>query len=151
MPHFAKSDTTRSPFGKNVYWRSTQDLKYESYTFGKALIPTTTVDSDVLKIAQSGTVIAKATSGADIGKVGVYQATTPSDGRQTAANIVGVLDTFLPWELNERDAEVAVCYEGTLVQAWCFEWNAAGAQVALGTTTRDAITARQDGIQLTFK
>ena len=95
--------------------------------------------------------IAKATSGAGAGMVGVYQATTPTDGRQTAANIVGVADTFLPWELLERNANVAVAYEATVVQAWCFEYNAAGAEVALTNATRDAITARQDGIQLTFK
>lgn len=149
--HFAKSDTVRSPFGKNQYLRSTQDVKLESYTFWNGGIPTKTIDGDVQKILQPGTVIAKATSGAGAGMVGVYQATTPTDGRQTAANIVGVADTFLPWELLERNANIAVAYEATVVQAWCFEYNAAGAEVALSTTTRDAITARQDGIQLTFK
>lgn len=148
--HFAKSDTTRTPFGKNVYWRSTQDLKYESATFGKALIPSETIDGDTQKVAQPGTVIARATSGADIGKVGVYQPTTPTDGRQTAANILGVLDTFLPWELLERDANVAFCYEGTVVQAWCFEYNAAGARIALTNATRDAILALPN-VELKFK
>lgn len=149
--HFAKSDTVRSPFGKNQYLRSTQDVKLESYTFWNGGIPTKTIDGDVLKVLQPGTVIAKATSGTGSGMVGVYQATTPADGRQTTANIVGLADTFLPWELLERNANIAVAYEATVVQAWCFEYNAAGAEVALGTTTRDAITARQDGIQLTFK
>jgi len=148
--HFAKSDTVRSPFGKNQYLRSTQDVKYESYTFGKALIPSVTIDGDVQKVLQPGTVIAKATSGADSGKVGVYQATTPTDGRQTAANIVGVVDTFLAWELLERDANVAVAYEATVVQAWCFEYNAAGAAIALTNATRDAILALPN-VELKFK
>lgn len=148
--HFAKSDTVRSSFGKNQYLRSTQDVKYESYTFGKSLIPSVTIDGDAQKILQPGTVIAKATSGADSGKVGVYQVTTPTDGRQTAANIVGVVDTFLPWELLERDANVAVAYEGTVVQAWCFEYNAAGAAIALTNTTRDAILALPN-VELKFK
>ena len=83
--------------------------------------------------------------------VGVYQPTTPTDGRQLTANILGVNDTFLPWELLERNANVAVVYEATVVQAWCFEYNAAGAAIALTNTTRDAIVARRDGILLTFK
>ena len=149
MPHFAKSDTVRTPFGKNQYLRSTQDVKYESYTMSKAGAPAVTIDGDSLKIVQPGTVIAKITSTAESGKVGVYQAGA-ADGRQTAANIVGVLDTFLPWELNERDAEVAVAYEGTVVQAWCFEWTATPAAVALTNTTRDAILALPN-VALLFK
>ena len=149
MPHFAKSDTIRSPFGKNQYLRSTQDVKYESYTMSKAAMPSMTVDGDVLKIAQPGTVIAKITSTAESGKVGVFQ-TGAADGRQTAANVVGVLDTFLPWELMERDAEVSVAYEGTVVQAWCFEWTAGPAQVALTNATRDAILALPN-VALLFK
>jgi len=133
MAHFAKTDTTRTPFGKNQYLRSTQDVKYESYTFGKNMVPSVTIDGDVQKVVQPGTVIAKATAAAgnDLNKVGVYQATTPTDGRQTVGNIVGILDTFLPWELLERDADVSVAYEGAVVQAWCFEYNAAGAPIAL--------------------
>jgi hypothetical protein len=139
MAHFAKADTVRSPFGKNQYLRSTQDVKYESYTFGKNMVPSITIDGDTQKVVQPGTVIAKATAaaGADQNKVGVYQATTPTDGRQTAANIVGILDTFLPWELLERDADVSVAYEGAVVQAWCLEYNAAGAPITIlaGTVT----------------
>lgn len=58
-----------------------------------------------------------------------------TDGRQTAANIVGVNDTFLPWQLIERDVEVGVLQEGTPVQAWCFELDAAGTFVALSNAT----------------
>lgn len=72
------------------------------------------------------------------------------DGRQTTANIVGVCETFLPWETNERDAEISVCYDAAVVQAWCFERNAAGARVALTNTTRDAILALP-GLALLFK
>src|SRR5690349_24486827 len=121
--HFAKADTVRSPFGKNQYLRSTQDVKFESYTFWNGGIPSVTIDGDTQKVLQPGTVIAKATSGTGSGMVGVYQPTTPTDGRQTTANIVGVVDTFLPWELLERNANVSVAYEGTVVQAWCFEYN----------------------------
>ena len=114
------------------------------------LLPESSIDGDTQKILQPGTVVARSTSGADSGKLGVYQATTPTDGRQTAANIVGVADTFLPWELLERDANIAYAYEGTVVQAWCFEYNAAGAQVVLSNTTRDAILALSN-VALLFK
>ena len=149
MPHFAKSDTVRTPFGKNQYLRSTQDVKYESYTMSKLGAPASTIDGDSIKIVQPGTVVAKITSTAESGKVGVFQAGA-ADGRQTAVNIVGVLDTFLPWELNERDAEVSVAYEATVVQAWCFEWTAGPAQVALTNGTRDAILALPN-VALLFK
>ena len=149
MPSFIKNDYTRTPFGKNVYYRSTRDLKFESYTLYAPSVPTLTIDGNAEKILQPGTVIAKITSGGGSGKVGPFQAGA-TDGRQTTTNILGVLETFLPWETNERDAEVAVCYEGAVVQAWCFEWTAVPAQVVLGNTTRDAILALPN-VALLFK
>ena len=140
MPSFDKGGGARTPFGKNEYRRSTKDLKYDSFTMAKSGIPAETIDGYTdQKVLQPGTVIAKITSGADIGKVGVFDSTA-TDGRQTAANIVGVNDTFLPWQLMERDVEISVCYEGTLKQAWCFEY-VAGVRTALTNATRDAVIA----------
>jgi hypothetical protein len=65
-----------------------------------------------------------------------------TDGRQTAANIVGICNTFLPWQLMHRDVEVAVVYDAAVVQASCIEYNAAGADIALTNTTRDAMVAK---------
>lgn len=63
-----------------------------------------------------------------------------TDGRGDAQNIVGINNTFLPWQLLERDVEIAVVYEAAVVQAWCLELNAAGsAYVALSNATADAI------------
>ena len=62
-----------------------------------------------------------------------------TDGRGDTANIVGILDTFLPWELNYRDHHSAVCCEGTVVQGWCFERDASGARIPLTDATRDAM------------
>lgn len=56
-----------------------------------------------------------------IGTVAGGEQSTVTDGREDPANIVGVNDTFLPWQLTERDVEVSICQEGTLVQAWCFQ------------------------------
>lgn len=143
MPSFDTSgNTARTPFGKNVYLRSTKAVKTESYTCAAATVTAETIDGAAdQKVLQPGEVIAKITSGGDIGKVGPYQVTTPTDGRQTAANIVGINDTFLPWQLMERDVEIAVVYDAAVVQAWCFERNAAGARIALTNTTRDAMLA----------
>lgn len=138
MPSFNKGGSLRPPFGKNEYLRSTKGLKFESYTLAAASVTAESVDGISMKIAQSGEIMAKITSGGQAGKIGPFQAGV-TDGRQTAANIVGVLDTFLPWELNERDAEVACLYDGAVVQAWCFERNAAGARIPLTNATRDAI------------
>lgn len=155
MPHFDAGGTARTPFGKNQYLRSTKDVKLESYTFAKDAIPTETIDGETQKVLQPGTVLAKITSGADSGKIGVYVGDDPTeatvtDGRANSANIVGVNDTFLPWQLLERDVEVAAAYEAAVKEAWCFEYTAAGARVAMTTTTRDAIIAL-DGVALLFK
>jgi hypothetical protein len=139
MPSYSGNTGLREPFGKNQYLRSTKDVKTDSYTMADGGIPTEDIDGDDLKVLQPGTLIAAITSGGDSGKVGVFDSGA-SDGRQTAANIVGVADTFLPWELNERDAEIAVTYEATCVQAWCFEY-VAGVRTALTNATRDAVVA----------
>lgn len=259
MSSFSTNKASRTPFGKNVYLRSTRDQKTNSYTFASGAIPTETIDGSTQKVLQPGTVVARITSGPDTGKIGVFQAagtdevqtltgtgtisggtygltvmgvavtgiafnatastvqaavrlaianstlsdadkaigdgititggpinsaplvvtfdgeygsdvttivtstgtltgTTPgisvatgtpgavgaTDGRQLTANIVGIVETFLPWQLLERDVEVSVTYEAAVVQAWCFEYNAAGQRIALTNTTRDAIVARAD-------
>lgn len=91
------------------------------------------------------------------GLTGTMAMTTPTagvagaaDGRQTAANIVGILNTWLPWQLMERDVEVAVVYDATGRQAWCMEMNAAGAFITLTNTTADACRGTK-GLQINFK
>lgn len=58
-----------------------------------------------------------------------------TDGRGDTANIVGLCNTFLPWQLMERDVEIAVIHEANVVQANCIELNAAGTEIALTNTT----------------
>lgn len=138
MPSFTKGGGVKEPFGSREYLRSTQDVKKEFYTFAAASLPTETIDGVTQKVLLPGEVLAKITSGADAGKVGVFQAGV-TDGRQTLANIVGVNDTWLPWQLLEHDCEVAAAYEATVVQAWCSERDAAGARITLTNTTIDAM------------
>lgn len=73
-----------------------------------------------------------------------------SDGRGVLANIVGLNDTFLPWQLIERDVEVAVAYTAAAVQAWCKELDASGAEIALTNTTADAMRGTK-GLDILFK
>lgn len=150
MPSFVKGGGVSTPFGRNEYLRSTRNTQFESYTLAASTITAQTIDGVAnQKIVQPGTVMAKITSGGDAGKVGPFMATA-TDGRQTAANIVGINDTFLPWQTIERDVEVGVMYHGTAVQAWCFEYDAAGALVALSNTTADALRGTK-GLDVTFK
>jgi len=65
-----------------------------------------------------------------------------ADGRGNTANIVGICDTFVPWQLNERDVDVAVVVACHAVQAWCFERDAVtGLRIPLTNNTRDAVVA----------
>lgn len=62
------------------------------------------------------------------------------DGRSNPENIVGILNTFLPWQLLERNVEVGVVYEATVVRELCLELNAAGTKfVPLSQATADAM------------
>lgn len=149
MASFTKGGTPRTPFGGNEYLRSTQDVKKESYTLAAASVPNETIDGTVQKILKPGEVLAKITTGADAGKVGPFQAGAV-DGRQTLTNIVGLNDTFLPWQLLERDVEVAATYECTAVQGWCFERDAGGLRIVLTNTTADAMRGAK-GLEVHFK
>lgn len=149
MPSFTKGGGQRTPFGSNEYLRSTQDVKKESYTVAASTVATETIDGVSQKVLMPGEVMAKITSGDEAGKVGPFQLFTEgvdddpdtgaTDGRGDVANIVGVNDTWLPWQLMEHDNEIAVTYEATVVQAWCFERDESGARITLTNSTINAM------------
>jgi hypothetical protein len=156
MPSFTPGPgTARTPFGRNQYLRSTKGIKTESYTLAKNSVPAQTIDGTSQKILQPGTVMAKITSGGDAGKIGPYSTDTVgvTDGRSSTANIVGLLDTFAPWQLLEHDMDVAVVYECTAMQGWCFEYTAAGAAVPqpLSNTTATFLSGANKGLRIMFK
>jgi hypothetical protein len=62
-----------------------------------------------------------------------------NDGRQLARNIVGVNNTFLPWQLEYRDVEIAVAYEAVAVEAWLLMYNATGVAVPIDDQTANAL------------
>ena len=100
MASFDKGGGARTSFGKNEFLRSTQDVKTDSVSMAKSGIPAETIDGYTdQKVLQPGTLIAKITSGPDSGKYGVFDFGA-TDGRQTAANLVGIDQTFLPWQLH---------------------------------------------------
>jgi hypothetical protein len=141
MPLFVKGGTTGVPFGRNEFLRSTHpEPRTESHTCAASTVTQTTdANGNRVKILQPGTVMAKITSGADIGKVGPFQALA-TDGRQTLANIVGLAVTFLPWQLLEGDREIAVAYdECVAVQPWCIEYDNTGASIPLTNATAAAM------------
>lgn len=152
MPGFVKGGSTATPFGRNEYLRSTRDVKTESYTVAASTITAQTIDGVAgQKILQPGTAMASITSGPEAGKIGPLQVDVGvTDGREDIANLVGLNDTFLPWQLIERDVEVAVVYECTAVQAWCIEYDAAGDPIALTNTAADAMRSAKS-MDILFK
>lgn len=150
MASFTKGGAGPDTFGKNVYLRSTDPRpRRESYTVSAASVALETVNGVAnQKVLQSGEVMAKITSTAESGKVGPFDVNA-TDGRQTLANIVGINDTFLPWQLLERDVEIGVTYDAAVVQGWCFE-RISGVRGVLGNTTAAALVA-QKGLNVNFK
>lgn len=74
------------------------------------------------------------------GTAGVAGAT---DGRGDVNNIVGLNKTFLPWQLMDRDVEVAVIFEAAVVQSQCIILNANGVETALDDTTAAAMFGKK--------
>lgn len=99
---------------------------------GGQVIPLTALTVDTTNIVGGGT------AAVTVSTAGVSGAT---DGRQTLANIVGLNNTFLPYQALDRDVEIAVIYEATAVQAWCFERDLNGVRTALGNTTAAQLVA----------
>jgi hypothetical protein len=149
MPSFVKGGGVTTPFGRNEYLRSTRGKKVESYTCAGATVPARTIDGNPgQKVLQPGTAMAKITTGPDAGKVGPFQAGA-TDGRADVANLVGLDDTFLPWQLIERDVEIGVTYTCVAVQGWCKELNAAGVEIPLADATANAMRGTK-GLDILF-
>lgn len=158
MTTFVAGGAPNTPFGVNEFLRSTKDIKREHYMVAASTVPARTIDGVAgQKVLQRGTVMAKITSGAESGKIGPYTTDAAvTDGRSTAANIVGICETFLPWQLMERDVEVAVVYEAACVQAWTLEYSVANPLVpaSIANATATAMQrggAAGKGVDITWK
>jgi hypothetical protein len=132
MASYTKGGATLAAFGNNEILYSGKQCEYDSRTVYAASVANETIDGFVQKVLAKGEVLAKITSGPGTGLFGPFQ-TGATDGRQTAANIVGINGTFLPWQLMEHDCEVANLYSGTVRQAWCYERDSGGVRIPLAT------------------
>ncbi|ADD80797.1 gp011 [Rhodococcus phage ReqiDocB7] len=156
MPGLWKNVTGDTPtFGKNNFLRSTQPGTYttNSRTIAKDSFPTETWgESTDQKILQPGEVLAKITSGPDAGKYGVFSMDTTgvTDGRSNPDNIVGINKSFYPYQLMDRDVEVANVYYGIVYQPWCTVRDAAGKRIPMPNSIADAFGARRD-LNITFQ
>lgn len=159
MTTFVAGGAANTPFGVNEFLRSTKAVKREHYMVAASTVPSQTIDGVAgQKILQRGVVMAKIDTGGEAGKIGPYSTDTVgvTDGRSDPANIVGLNETFLPWQLMERDVEVACVYDATAVQAWCLEYTAASptVPVALSNATATAMQrggAAGKGVDITWK
>lgn len=112
-------------------------------------VPALTGDAGSLTGGAGTVVITELTKGsAAAAGAGVDAGVT--DGRSDPANIVGINNTFLPWQLMDRDVEVAVVYEATGVQAWCIELDDELVRTALSDATADAMRGKK-GLNILFK
>lgn len=145
---FQRGPNYRVPFGKNEWLGSTKGLKFESWTVAAATVPSVTIDGNSMVILDAGQIMAEITSAAggtvaaDVGKVGPFDSGA-SDGRQTKANIRGINNTFLPWQLVERDVDIALVYIGTGNSA-AIKGYEAGVQKTLDQLVTDSIVALTD-------
>lgn len=142
MPSFVKGGGNTAPFGPREYLRSTREFLTNSATFAASTLPEVTIDGEKEKILQPGMALAKITSGDDAGKVGVFQ-DGASDGRGDAANLVGLNDTFLPYQLKDGDHEVAVVYGCVAVKDWCTQLDSSGAVVKITEAVADGLRGGQ--------
>ena len=152
---FTKGPGFRATFGKAEFLRST-DYNSESGTLAAATVPTVTIDGFTnQKVAQPGLVLARITGGADAHKVGPFDSGA-SDGRQTVANIVGILNTFVPWQLMERDVDISFVYDAWVFSDLCYLYTAgvkttvAAAITATTVAVTDFVVAGDPGIEVRF-
>lgn len=142
MPSFVKGGGNTAPFGPREYLRSTREFLTNSATFAASTLPEVDIDGEKEKILQPGVALAVITSGAETGKVGAFQ-TSATDGRGDVANLVGLNDTFLPYQLKDGDFEVSVVYGCVAVKEWCTQLDAAGAFVQITEAAADGLRGGQ--------
>lgn len=128
------------------YLRSTHIDLTESYTYSSAAHPEEPEATGIgtgQKFLQRGEILAKITTGDEAGKVGVFQ-TGATDGRADVANIVGINNSYTPWQLMERDTEVAAVYGASVVTTNVTIRDASGARVPVDAPTVAATDGRND-------
>lgn len=150
MPGIQKFVTgDQPPVGVNNFLHSTKHVLDDSRTIAKENFPVEPGLDGNQKYLQKGEVLAAITSGPQAGKFGVFQLDA-TDGRGEPANIVGLNKTYYPYQLMDRNVDVANVYACVAKQAWCTIRNAAGARIPLTNALADAMRGRKD-LQINFK
>jgi hypothetical protein len=127
MPSFTGPSYT-TPFGKNEFLRSTQDIKTESRTVSRYSVPAVTIDGfDGQKVLQPGVIMAAITSGAEAGKVGPYQ-----EGGTNEVQRVTITGT-------PTGGSFTLTYDGQTTAAIAYNANAATVQAALEALSNIAV------------
>ena len=139
MASFSKTPDLRTPFGKNEFLRSTQDVKVESYTLSAASVPEVTIDGDVQKVIQPGTVLAAITSGAEAGKVGPFQAAGADEVQTITASGTWTSGTYTLTVLGAETGDIAIGAAAATIQT------AIRAAVALDDPDYDVTTITVTG------
>ena len=142
MASYDEGPNSIETFGVNEYLATTHGLIFTSKTLGtaSAAVLDEVIDGSTQRVLQPGLVLARVTAvTGEENKVGPYD-TTATDGRQTAANIVGINDTFAPWELLRRDIPVAALVHGRVETAGCIYY-LAGVKTVLSGALADTINA----------
>ncbi len=100
MPIFDKGPNLRTPFGENVYLRSTRDLKFESGMVLASTVPNIAVDTVNQKVLQKGVVMARiVTPGANFGKIGPFQPGTGFGNESASIAVDATGGTFtITWD-----------------------------------------------------
>lgn len=146
MPFFTKGDSADGGrFGVKQILRNTHQGTWsvEHYTISAASVQPEDVAGTMMPFLQRGEVMAKITSGPEAGKIGPRQLGV-TDGREDLANVVGLEETFLPYQLMDGDRTGTVYYVAEAVAAWCTERNATGERVPLPQATIDALRGKVD-------
>lgn len=134
------------------YLRSTHIDLTTSYTYSSAAHPVEPESTGIgaaQKFLQRGELLAKITTGDEAGKVGVFQADA-TDGREDPANIVGINNSYTPWQLTVRDTEVAAVYGASVVTANVTQRNASGEREPIDEAVVTALESRND-VKLIWK
>lgn len=113
VPHYSKVNGVAT----NEFLYSMEGRDYDTKTVSSCP-DVIAEDASGNQFLNKGWVMATITDGTEAGKIGPYD-TGATDGRQTAANIVGILDTFCILKSNTQhvDCAAAVLWKGAVTAA----------------------------------
>src|ERR1035437_6607442 len=141
MPSFTGGPDFRTPFGINVWLRSTQDIKTVSRTVAASTLTSQTIDGFAnQKYLPKGVVLALILTGADAGKVGPYQPGSGLDVSTVTITGTPTGGTFTMTLAAEGSPPDGIFSQGA-VTTGAIAYNAAASAVLAALAAVDGITA----------